>query len=205
MAFSATRPGDPPPREVVEQDGAEEHGPEEDLEPVGVDPGHDDPLPDHPEDQRAEDGADGGAVAAGEERPPDHHGDDGPELLHLAPEGVGAGEADGLDHGDEPGGDQQSSGVEQIDTAVEQMNTVTQQTAAASEEGASTAEELSSQADALRQLVAAFTLSRRVEDTGRRGAGMAKPVRGDTPPRASEAGGANPFETDEEEAALAAF
>ena len=57
---------------------------EEHLEPVGVHAGDHDALLHHAENERSQHGADRGAVAAGEERPADHGGDDGAELLLLA-------------------------------------------------------------------------------------------------------------------------
>ena len=55
---------------------SEQHRAEEDLEPVGVEPGEDDALVDHAEDQRAEEGADDRAIAAGQQRTADDGRDD---------------------------------------------------------------------------------------------------------------------------------
>ena len=86
---------------VVDHHRTDQHDAEKHLKPVGIDAGDHDALLHHAEDQCAEDGAERGAVAAGEQRPADHGGDDGPELLLLAAQCVGAGEAHRLDHRDE--------------------------------------------------------------------------------------------------------
>src|SRR5689334_1707167 len=66
---------------VVEQHGDEQHQAQEHAEPVRIDVGVGDADLHDAEDQRAEAGADHRAVAAGEQAPADHRGDDGLELL----------------------------------------------------------------------------------------------------------------------------
>ncbi len=72
--------------------------PEHHLVPVAVHAGDHDPLLHHREDQRAQRGADDGAVAPGEEAPADDRGDDRFELEAGAPERVRAVDLDDLEH-----------------------------------------------------------------------------------------------------------
>jgi methyl-accepting chemotaxis protein len=67
---------------------------------------------------------------------------------------------------------EQNTGADQINRAIQQLDQVIQQNAGAAEEMSSTAEELASQAEQLQSTISFF----RVEDSGRRRAGVKKPA-----------------------------
>src|ERR671916_390179 len=90
---------------VVDQHGDEQHRAEEDLEPVGVDPGEEDSLAYHPEDERPEHRADDRTVAAREEHASDNGGDNGLELPELTPEHVGGASVEDRDRREQRRGD----------------------------------------------------------------------------------------------------
>src|SRR5215475_4764307 len=90
--------------ELVGQDREQQHRAQEELEPVGVPAGVDDSLGGHPEDERAERGADHRAVPAGEQAAADDRGDDERQLGADAAVRLHRGEPDGLDRADEPRG-----------------------------------------------------------------------------------------------------
>ena len=69
---------------VVGDHREQQHGAQEELEPVRVPAGIDDALVDHAEDERADQGADRGAVPAGEQAATDDRGDDVEELVAHA-------------------------------------------------------------------------------------------------------------------------
>src|SRR3712207_6533550 len=75
----------------VQHDREQEHRAEEEPEPVRVPAGVDDALGGHPEDDRADGGADRRAVAAGEQAAADHRGDDVEELVADALAGLHGG------------------------------------------------------------------------------------------------------------------
>src|SRR5918997_4421736 len=74
---------------VVDQHGDEQHRAKEHLEPVGVDPGEEDALAHHPEDEGPEHRADDRPVAAREEHASDNSGDNSLKFPELTPEYVG--------------------------------------------------------------------------------------------------------------------
>src|SRR5690349_12240247 len=86
----------------VHADGQQEHHAEEGEEPVGVEPGVDDALLGHAEDERADGGADRGAVAAGEQTPAHDRGDDVAELVAHAQAGLHGGGVEQQVHAVEP-------------------------------------------------------------------------------------------------------
>src|SRR6185312_196722 len=87
----------------VDQHGEQQHGAEEGVEPVGVEPGEHDALGGHAEDERADRGADHAAVAAGQEAAADDRGDDVDELVPDAQPGLHRGEVEQQVHAVEPG------------------------------------------------------------------------------------------------------
>ncbi|GAA2318469.1 hypothetical protein SVIO_043970 [Streptomyces violaceusniger] len=66
----------------------QQHHADGELEPIGVPVGVDDALVDHADDEGAEDRADRGAGAAGEQAAADHGRDDGVELVAHALAGL---------------------------------------------------------------------------------------------------------------------
>jgi hypothetical protein len=114
----ATLTGGPPGAladEPIDEHGDHQHHPEHHVVPVRVDPREDDPLRDHAVDERPEDRADRGAVAASQQRPADHDRDDREELALLAPQDVRTAGGQDLDHGHQPGGDRRADEERDLD------------------------------------------------------------------------------------------
>src|SRR4051812_47195003 len=86
----------------VHADGEKEHHAEEGEEPVRVEPGVDDALHGHAEDERADRGTDRGAVAAGEQAAAHDRGDDVAELVPDAEAGLHRGGVEQQVHAVEP-------------------------------------------------------------------------------------------------------
>src|SRR6185312_12236063 len=97
----------PPGRRVVADvevhtDGEQEHHAQEGEEPVRVEPGVDDALLGHAEDERADGRADGRPVATGEQTAADDRGDDVAELVAHTQAGLHRGGVEQQVHAVEP-------------------------------------------------------------------------------------------------------
>src|SRR5579872_793635 len=84
MLIASPSAYDPPPDQVVEQDRDQQHGAEENAEPIVRRAGEQDAHLDDAEDERAETSADDRAIAAGKKAATDHRRDDRLELLEQA-------------------------------------------------------------------------------------------------------------------------